>query len=112
MELADFILLVMMIHTSKWSRKRRARNLVSSRKKEDPNRQKKRDSYSKEFDEITGDSNDLVHRSHTKKTPQYTICLNEKKVDDTPVNVIALGRDAASIDSILCKSRTKSAGKL
>jgi hypothetical protein len=110
MELADFILLVMMIHTSKWSRKRRARNLVSSRKKEDPNRQKKRDSYSKEFDEITGDSNDLVHIP--KKTPQYTICLNEKKVDDTPVNVIALGRDAASIDSILCKSRTKSAGKL
>uniref|UniRef100_A0A0A9FV07 Uncharacterized protein n=1 Tax=Arundo donax TaxID=35708 RepID=A0A0A9FV07_ARUDO len=50
--------------SSKWSRKRRARNLVSSRKKEEP------------------------------------------------VKAIALGRDTASIDSILCKSTIKSAGIL
>lgn len=32
--------------------------------------------------------------------------------DTLPVNAIALGRDATSTDSILCKSTTKSAGIL
>ena len=39
--------------------------------------------------------------------------MNEEKEGDTPpVKAIALGRDTASIDSILCKSDTKSEGIL
>lgn len=66
------------MHTSKWSRKRRARNLVSSRKKEEP---VEKGYFQKTFHETTCDGCELHYNGKHKSSTD--IPLNEETEDDT-----------------------------